>query len=101
MISRYFPTVAPEKGAEASVRGGDYGGPNNNQLQLTKCGNFTGQLWRLVPDGNWFRLTTKFRGDNMCADVFNGGANDNQPYLKPCANFTGQHWLLSSTGKRA
>ena len=54
-----------------------------------------------MPDGNWFRLTTKFRGDNMCADVFNGGANDNQPYLRPCANFTGQHWLLSSTGKRA
>ena len=53
-------------------------------------------IWRLRPTGDgWRRLTTQFRGDRLCLDVFNGGAFNDMPHLAPCANVTGQFWRVS------
>ena len=49
--------------------------------------------------GGWNRLTTQFRGDDMCLDIFNGGAQNNQPHLTKCANYTGQFWKVTKTNK--
>jgi ricin-type beta-trefoil lectin protein len=77
------------------------GGAKNNQPHLVNCANFTGQFWNIMitGDGDWVRLTTKFRGPGMCLDIFNGGANNNQPHLVNCTNFTGQLWMLTKTDK--
>ncbi|MFZ1106547.1 MAG: RICIN domain-containing protein, partial [Hyphomicrobiaceae bacterium] len=66
---------------------------------LQPCANVSGQFWKIRADGNWARLTTKFRGAGMCLDIFNGGPDDNQPHLQTCANVAGQFWLLSKTDK--
>ncbi len=76
------------------------GGPNNNEPHLARCGNFTGQFWKLKEDGGAIRLTTTFRGPRMCLDIFNGGPNNNQPHLAPCGNFTGQLWTFTRTDQR-
>lgn len=52
---------------------------------------------------SWFfsRLSTKFRGDGKCLDVFNGGPNNNMVHLTDCADLSGQYWHLKgpdSTG---
>lgn len=74
------------------------GGPRNNMVQLAQSGNFSGQFWRFHPTGDGsFKMTTLFRGTDMCADIFNGGANDNQPHLTTCANFSGQFWFINAT----
>jgi hypothetical protein len=54
----------------------------------------------LTGDGEFVRLTTKFRGPGMCLDIFNGGRNNNQPHLAKCDNFTGQLWKLTRTDKQ-
>ncbi|MBK8696319.1 MAG: RICIN domain-containing protein [Deltaproteobacteria bacterium] len=72
------------------------GGPQDNQIQLSTTGNFTGQQWILQGRANGFvALTTAFRGPGMCLDVVNGGPRNNQVELRPCGNFTGQQWRLS------
>jgi hypothetical protein len=48
----------------------------------------------------YYRLTTQFRGDGMCLDIFNGGEFDNMPHLAPCADFTGQYWKFRQDGGR-
>lgn len=47
----------------------------------------------------WFyaRLSTAFRGDNMCLDVFNGGDKNNRTHLTNCADYSGQYWNLRGT----
>ena len=77
------------------------GGPRNNQTQLTPCGNFSGQLWRITNAGaDRYRLTTMFRGENFCLDVVNGGSDNNATHLVPCGDFSGQFWRLMPTGTR-
>jgi hypothetical protein len=76
------------------------GGPTNDQPHLAPCGNVSGQFWYITADGNWVRLTNKFRGNGMCLDIFNGGPDNDQPELRPCGNFSGQLWRLSQTNKR-
>jgi hypothetical protein len=72
------------------------GGPQNNITQLAETGDFSGQFWRFIPTGDGsFRLTTLFRGRDMCADIFNEGENDNRPHLTPCADFSGQFWFVT------
>jgi hypothetical protein len=44
-----------------------------------------------------FRLSTLFRGPNMCLDIFNGGPKNNQPHLANCANLSGQLWNILVT----
>jgi S1-C subfamily serine protease len=75
------------------------GGPKNNLTRLQPDQDVSGQLWRLVGNGDGtFRLSTLYRGQNMCLDIFNGGPNNNEPHLAPCGNFTGQFWKLKEDG---
>lgn len=43
---------------------------------------------------HYYRLTTQFRGNGMCLDVFNGGPKNNMVHLTQCADFSGQYWHL-------
>jgi hypothetical protein len=72
---------------------------NHDQLHMSRCGAYSGQMWELVPDaGNSFvRLRTRFTGADMCLDVINDGNND-QVHMAPCANVTGQQWHMDQTG---
>lgn len=45
--------------------------------------------------GYYYRLTTQFRGDDMCLDVFNGGPMNNMTHLVKCANYSGQFWRFT------
>ncbi|MDP3274686.1 MAG: mannan-binding protein [Deltaproteobacteria bacterium] len=40
------------------------------------------------------RMTTAFRGANMCLDVVNGGPRNNHAELRPCGNYSGQQWHM-------
>lgn len=71
--------------------------PTDNICNLAVAGNFSGQLWRFEQAEGFFRLSTQFRGPDMCADIFNGGPNDNQVHLSPRANVTGQLWSVAAT----
>ncbi|MEO9528451.1 MULTISPECIES: RICIN domain-containing protein [Alphaproteobacteria] len=46
----------------------------------------------------FYRLTTQFRGNDMCLDVFNGGEKNNMTHLAACADFSGQYWRLQPAG---
>lgn len=48
--------------------------------------------------GYYYRLSTQFRGNGSCLDVFNGGANNNMIHLTNCADYSGQYWRLSNAG---
>ncbi|MEO0769142.1 MAG: carbohydrate-binding protein, partial [Cyanobacteria bacterium J06649_4] len=49
-----------------------------------------GQLWRAEPAGNGFyRLKTRFRGDNECLEGNNGSAG---AFMDKCQNVSGQFW---------
>jgi hypothetical protein len=72
------------------------GGGENNLINLSPCGNYSGQKWNLRPAGHGrYRLTTDFRGDGMCLDVVNGGRRSNRLQLAPCGSYSGQFWTLS------
>ncbi|MGL4289450.1 MAG: RICIN domain-containing protein [Phreatobacter sp.] len=71
--------------------------PPTNRPELRNCGNYSGQLWQVVPAGQWVRLTTSFRGPGLCLDI---DPDSNQPELRACGNFTGQLWQLSRTSER-
>lgn len=45
--------------------------------------------------GYYYRLTTQFRGDGMCLDVFNGGPQNNMTHLVKCADYSGQYWRFT------
>jgi hypothetical protein len=83
------------------------GGPNNNQVHLAPCADFSGQFWFVnatsdpPPFSNTFfaRLTTKFRGTDVCLDHFQAGESF-FPRLAPCGNTARQLWLVSRTDKR-
>lgn len=55
----------------------------------------SGSEQHVPDDGFYYRLSTQFRGDRQCLDVYNGGERNNMTHLVPCANFTGQFWRLS------
>jgi hypothetical protein len=70
----------------------------NNKTRLTPCGNYTGQFWSLAPLGDdKYRMTTEFRGPNMCLDVVNGGRDNNDTQLTSCGNYSGQIWTVRPT----
>ncbi len=50
------------------------GGGKDGMTRLAPKTNATGQLWRFAPaGGGFYRLTTKFKGTDLCLDVINGG----------------------------
>jgi len=52
--------------------------------------------WQYRQDGPWIRLSTQFRGPDVCLDV---DPASNQPELRGCGAFTGQRWQLARTNK--
>jgi hypothetical protein len=74
---------------------------DRDQLHMTQCGRYSGQVWEVVPDpGNSFvRLKTRFTGADMCLDVVNDGTND-QVHMATCASVTGQQWHMDQTNPR-
>jgi len=46
----------------------------------------------------YYRLTTQFRGDQMCLDVYNGGGKNNMTHLDRCADLSGQYWSIQPAG---
>jgi hypothetical protein len=69
--------------------------PDTNAPALANPGNYSGQSWKIVPDGNVFKLSTAFRGDDMCLDVINAGdGNVSNLHLVPCGGYSGQHWVI-------
>jgi hypothetical protein len=56
------------------------GGAFDNFVHLAPAADVSGQAWTMIPDSQGtFRLTTEFRGKDMCLDVVrvkNGGGLD-------------------------
>ncbi|MGQ3356188.1 MAG: RICIN domain-containing protein [Phreatobacter sp.] len=51
------------------------------------------------PDpGNYYKLSTQFRGTGMPMDVFNGGPRNNQARLDRDQDVSGQNWRFIPTG---
>lgn len=74
------------------------GGAIDNQPQIRRCGDFTGQLWKVTAFGPYYQFKTKFRGDTFCLDIFSDGLNVNQPHLAPCdTGLSGQRWKVTKT----
>ncbi|MBC7777248.1 MAG: RICIN domain-containing protein [Phycisphaerae bacterium] len=73
-------------------------GKNNNQLQLAKTGNYSGQYWKITPiSGGYYRLTTYWQGDDKSLDVINDGKN-NKLHLAKTGNYSGQYWKITALG---
>jgi hypothetical protein len=71
----------------------------NNQLQLAKTGNYSGQCWKLTPLGEgYYRLTTQWQGDEKSLDVVNDGKN-NKLQLAKTGAYSGQYWKLEPLGE--
>jgi hypothetical protein len=70
----------------------------HDQLRMTRCGTYSGQMWEIVPDtaNGFVRLRTLFTGADMCLDVADDGNND-QVHMAPCANVPGQQWHMDRT----
>ena len=73
------------------VNGGDLDG----FVHLQPCASYSGQFWKLTKYGDWYRLTTQFKGDAMCLDIINGGPHDGMAHLAQCEDVSGQHWQLN------
>ena len=75
------------------------GGPLDNFVRLQPRADVSGQSWVLTPDDQGtFRLTTLFRGKDMCLDVVRvkgGGGMDGFLKLNACGNHEGQYWTSS------
>ena len=68
-------------------------------MHLAPAGNFSGQQWTMTPaEQGTFRLTTEFRGKDMCLDVIDGGKLDGFVKLTPCGNHSGQYWTSQEEG---
>ncbi|MBC7909816.1 MAG: RICIN domain-containing protein [Pyrinomonadaceae bacterium] len=77
-------------------------GQNNDQLQLSKTGKYTGQYWKITPAGNgYYRLSTEWRGEGMSLDVINDGQNNDRLILAVTTDASGQYWKITPAGKGA
>jgi hypothetical protein len=78
------------------------GGEFDNFVHLAPAADVSGQLWTMTPaDHGTFRLTTEFRGKDMCLDVVRvkgGGGMDGFLKLAPCGNHEGQYWTSADEG---
>lgn len=69
---------------------------NKNTPTLANSGNYSGQLWKLVPLGDGhYRLTTQWQGEGKSLDIVNDGKNNNRPILANSGNYSGQMWKIS------
>ena len=79
------------------------GGQLDNFVHLMPKADVSGQGWIMTPDEQGtFRLTTQFRGKDMCLDVIRvkgGGGPDGFLKLMPCGNHEGQYWTSAQEGE--
>lgn len=47
-----------------------------------------------ISQHHYYRLSTQFRGDNRCLDIYNGGEYNNMTHLTRCRELSGQFWRL-------
>lgn len=72
----------------------------NGAARMDPCGNFKGQLWRLIPrDNGYFQITNMFlEGENRCLEsstpTASGDPLKGAARMSPCGNFSGQMWKL-------
>lgn len=70
----------------------------NNQIQLAKTGEFSGQLWKFTPlPGGFYRITTQWQGEGKSLDVVNDGKN-NRLQLADTGGYSGQAWKVTPQG---
>ena len=66
---------------------------------MDDCGNYSGQLWSIVPVGEGtFRLKTLFQGETKCLEGNRVGANSTLgggAFMAECGDFSGQIWFAS------
>jgi hypothetical protein len=78
------------------------GGEFDNFVHLAPAADVSGQAWTMTPDSDGtFRLTTEFRGNDMCLDVVRvkgGGGMDGFLKLTACGNHEGQYWTSADEG---
>jgi hypothetical protein len=73
---------------------------SNNQPIMSKCGNYSGQLWRIQPSARegFYRLQNQFSGSDKCLDIVNDGSN-NQLIMGDCGNYSGQLWRIQPSAR--
>lgn len=70
----------------------------NNRVALAKTGNYTGQYWKIIPNGDGsFRLYTQWQGPGKSLDVLNEGSK-NQIMLANSGEYSGQVWYIKPAG---
>ena len=73
------------------------GGDQNNVAHLTNgCQDYSGQFWLVTGSNGSYRLTTEFRGTNMCLQAFRVPGSNTQ--LRACSDDPGQLWTLTPAG---
>ena len=64
VAGRWYRLQTVFRGAGECLEGNQSSSPvHGGAAFMDRCQNVSGQLWRLVPEGNGFRLRTQFRGD--------------------------------------
>lgn len=72
-------------------------GSDENQIAVQKSGNYSGQMWKIRTDGKFFKLTTSFKGDNMCLAASPSGGSTTA-FLAACDGSADQKWSITSLG---
>ena len=68
--------------------------PENNVIKMAPTGMYTGQLWKILPQGNnTYKLSCYWQGEGKVIDVINDGQN-NRMILTDNANYSGQYWTI-------
>ena len=70
----------------------DVYGNDKTMPRLAAAGDFTGQIWTVVPwgDGTW-RLTNEYSGSGLHLDVY---SDTKVPFMGD-GDHSGQHWILT------
>ena len=60
---------------------------------MQPCGNFSGQLWKMIPaGGGYYHLQSQFQeAQNKCLE---SGDMHGTSRMDPCGNFSGQLWQM-------
>lgn len=70
----------------------------NNQIQLARTGEYSGQLWKFTPmPGGFYRITSQWQGEGKSLDVVNDGKN-NRLQLADTGDYSGQFWKIIPQG---
>lgn len=101
---RWYRLQTVFRGANECFEGNQAASPvHGGAAFMDRCQNVSGQLWRLVPEGNSFRLRTSFRGDGECLEGNESGSpvHGGASFMDSCQNVSGQLWNLVPVGAPA